>query len=251
MYEQTKKAKERTDPPQRRSTIVRNEPRHRSQPISREKKPAVQDMAQFPPRSRFLKQLAAHQTASRPRPLDPSTLKEYFSKKQDKDQVVNDWMSEVERHGRPSIVSLSPSLSGFPKIQFKSETGKRWAHVQNNTSLQPPAETCQKHHVPRSLLTNRKRPVTEIVDRIEAAWHDPHSQQTNEIKVGSIAMAYTGQKTPMAGMLQLVQMLHHQLKIHQQKVTDLSLLQKKSKKDLLLAAADKKNSANKQTKSYR
>lgn len=276
MHGLAKQANKRTDPQNRRMTARAANatsqviPRNRSLMIWGEKKAVTknhpngeqeimapqastgeQEVCQLHPRSKFLKKLAAANKkqplpVKQQRPLDQSTLRQYFSKKPDKDQVVMDWMSEVERHSRQQVNTIqpSPTPSGH-KIQFKSETGKRWANRIQNTSLQAPSDNCQKHHVPRRLLTNKKIPVTETVARIQTAWKEQQPQHYIESKVGMIAMANTGERTPIAGIVQIVQMLNKSLKLQEQNSADRiekleSLLKEEKKKREAAEASIKK-----------
>ncbi|KAI8387345.1 hypothetical protein BD560DRAFT_382167 [Blakeslea trispora] len=177
-----------------------------------------------------------------------------ISKKSEKERAVIDWMNDVERHSKSLLTNKkyqhlvkkpSPSTSqNSNKIQFKSEAGKRWANsILANASLLPPDDTCRKHYVPRRLLLSSKakdntmkqhdfklngvdlddeenKQATEAASKIQTIWKEyqnKSSQNALENQVGMAAMASTGQRTPIAGMVQLVQMLHHSLDIQKQK----------------------------------
>ncbi|KAI9261217.1 hypothetical protein EDC94DRAFT_503921, partial [Helicostylum pulchrum] len=151
---------------------------------------------------------------------DQLALQEWFSKKdltQDtsKDRAVIDWMNDVERS----------SKSLFNKIQFKSDAGKRWANsITSNTSLIPPDDSCRKHYVPRRLLLHPRKNeldnVTNAASKIQKIWRDYQSSNRQlastpaaiENQIGITAMASTGQRTPIGGMVQMLQLLHNSLK---------------------------------------
>ncbi|CEP09575.1 hypothetical protein [Parasitella parasitica] len=167
---------------------------------------------------------------------DPSALNEWFSKKirtnrsnskLDKDRAVIDWINDVERSSTkvllPSkrlIMSPTSSSCNSHKIQFKSDAGKRWANsITSNTSLFPPDDTCHKHYVPRRLLTFSKKNILQqdstaaetAATKIQDIWKEYHNKSTPMIlenKVGMVAMATTGQRTPIAGMVHLLQRLN-------------------------------------------
>jgi hypothetical protein len=185
-----------------------------------------------------LKKLAAFEkqqpSVEKQRP-EPNDIAAYFSEvTTNKDRVVSDWMSEVERHSSTKPKSTKTTLknpsgtSGSNKIQFKSDAGKRWANRIQNTSLQPPGESSKKHYVPRRLLHKQNEPVAETISRIQTMWkaYQQHPQQAIESKIGMTAMATTGERTPMAGMMHLLHMLHESLKIQQQRSFDRQALLK-------------------------
>ncbi|KAI8644391.1 hypothetical protein BD408DRAFT_413367 [Parasitella parasitica] len=177
---------------------------------------------------------------------DQSALNEWFSKKiktnrsnskLDKDRAVIDWINDVERSSTkillPSkrlIMSPTPSSCNSHKIQFKSDAGKRWANsITSNTSLFPPDDTCHKHYVPRRLLTFSKKGTLQqdssaaetAATKIQDIWKEYHDKSTPmllENKVGMVAMATTGQRTPIAGLVHLLQRLNQsfeQRQLHQ------------------------------------
>ena len=105
-----------------------------------------------------------------------------------------------------------------------------------NASLLPPDDGCRKHYVPRRLLSSsiqqhnfksngidfeeENKQATEAASKIQMIWKEyqnKSSQNALETQVGMAAMASTGQRTPIAGMVQLVQMLHQSLDIQKQK----------------------------------
>lgn len=168
------------------------------------------------------------------------------------------------QHLNPVKPSPTPS-SVSNKIQFKSDAGKRWANLTSNSSLLPPDDTCRKHYVPRRLLklqqhrqmqdkadcntssrtskrfnSDEENEVTEeAASKIQQIWKDYQSKSTApsmiENQVGIAAMATTGQRTPIAGMVHLVQMLHHSLKVQRQKSHD-----RMAKLEMLLEEETKK-----------
>ncbi|RCH85849.1 hypothetical protein CU097_009724, partial [Rhizopus azygosporus] len=236
--------------------VVKRYPDGRQEIIVPQTLTPEQQHYEFPPRSKLLKKLAVSErlqpSQERKQTLpDQDALQEWFAKKEptDKDRAVMDWMSDVERHSRQiqkvakvQQVRPSPTPSiGSNKIQFKSDAGKRWASSIQNTSLQPPDDTCKKHYVPRRLLQKKhvpqERAVTETASRIQSMWKEyqnKHPQHYIESKIGMTAMASTGERTPMAGMVQLVHMLHESLKIQQQRSADrLEKLEKKRSSRLL------------------
>jgi hypothetical protein len=179
---------------------------------------------------------------------DQSALNEWFSKKvknnksspkPNKDRAVIDWMNDVERSSTKTllpnkrlIMSPTPSSCHSQKIQFKSDAGKRWANsITSNTSLFPPDETCRKHYVPRRLLIFTKKDDNDIqqdlatietaATKIQDIWKEYQNKSTPlvlENKVGKVAMATTGQRTPIAGMVHLLQRLNQsfeQRQLHQ------------------------------------
>ncbi|KAI8373531.1 hypothetical protein EDC96DRAFT_437891 [Choanephora cucurbitarum] len=181
-----------------------------------------------------------HSRSTRPQPSNASVemkqpdqlaLNEWFTKKEnrtmskktEKDRAVIDWMNDVERQSK----SLLTNKKYQRLIQFKSEAGKRWANsILANASLLPPDDGCRKHYVPRRLLSssiqqhNFKSNATEAASKIQMIWKEyqnKSSQNALENQVGMAAMASTGQRTPIAGMVQLVQMLHQSLDIQKQK----------------------------------
>ncbi|EIE84170.1 hypothetical protein RO3G_08880 [Rhizopus delemar RA 99-880] len=213
-----------------------------------------QEQYEFPPRSTLLKKLATfekQQPAVEKKRPELNDLTAYFSQvTTNKDRVVTDWMSEVERHSSTKPKSTKTTLknpsgtNGSNKIQFKSDAGKRWANRIQNTSLQPPDESSKKHYVPRRLLHKQKEPVAETVSRIQTMWkaYQQHPQQVIESKIGMTAMATTGERTPMAGMVHLVHMLHQSLKIQEQRSADRlaqleSLLKQEQQKRALAEAS--------------
>lgn len=179
---------------------------------------------------------------------DQLALNEWFSKKiktnksnskPNKDRAVIDWMNDVERSSTKTllpnkhlIMSPTPSSCHSHKIQFKSDAGKRWANsITSNTSLFPPDETCRKHYVPRRLLIFTKKDDNAIqhdstaietaATKIQDIWKEYQNKSTPlvlENKVGKVAMATTGQRTPIAGMVHLLQRLNQsfeQRQLHQ------------------------------------
>ncbi|KAG1138273.1 hypothetical protein G6F37_010618 [Rhizopus arrhizus] len=256
MHEQVKKEKTRTDLDvaqqkeiaaraadkmaqliQRRNrrsmNAIKRHPNGRQEIIIHQVLTPEQEQYQFPPRSTFLRKLATSEK-QRPPPAEkqrpePNDLTAYFSKATtNKDRVVSDWMSEVERHSSTKPKSTKTTLknpsgtSGSNKIQFKSDAGKRWANRIQNTSLQPPGESSKKHYVPRRLLHKQKEPVAETISRIQTMWkaYQQHPQQAIESRIGMTAMAATGERTPMASMVHLLHMSHEFLKIQQQRSAD-------------------------------
>ncbi|CAO0798572.1 unnamed protein product [Mucor circinelloides] len=171
---------------------------------------------------------------------DQLALNEWFSKKvktnksnskPNKDRAVIDWMNDVERSSTKTllpnkrlIMSPTPSSCHSHKIQFKSDAGKRWANsITSNTSLFPPDDTCRKHYVPRRLLvfSTRKEDTMQhdllassaesAATKIQDIWREYQNKSTPivlENKVGMVAMATTGQRTPIAGMVHLLQRLN-------------------------------------------
>lgn len=150
-----------------KKAVVKRYPDGRQEIIVPQTLTPEQQHYEFPPRSKLLKKLAVSErlqpSQERKQTLpDQDALQEWFAKKEptDKDRAVMDWMSDVERHSRQiqkvakvQQVRPSPTPSiGSNKIQFKSDAGKRWASSIQNTSLQPPDDTCKKHYVPRRLL---------------------------------------------------------------------------------------------------
>ncbi|KAL0141964.1 hypothetical protein V8B55DRAFT_1493849 [Mucor lusitanicus] len=181
---------------------------------------------------------------------DQLALNEWFSKKiktnksnskPNKDRAVIDWMNDVERSSTKTllptkrlIMSPTPSSCHSHKIQFKSDAGKRWANsITSNTSLYPPDDTCRKHYVPRRLLilsTRKDDPMQHdslassaetAATKIQDIWREYQNKSTPivlENKVGMVAMATTGQRTPIAGMVHLLQRLNQsfeQRQLHQ------------------------------------
>ncbi|KAL9543288.1 hypothetical protein MBANPS3_008186 [Mucor bainieri] len=188
--------------------------------------------------------------ASDMRQPDQLALNEWFSKKiktnksnskPNKDRAVIDWMNDVERSSTKTllptkrlIMSPTPSACHSHKIQFKSDAGKRWANsITSNTSLYPPDDTCRKHYVPRRLLilSTKKEDVMQhdslassaesAATKIQDIWREYQNKSTPivlENKVGMVAMATTGQRTPIAGMVHLLQRLNQsfeQRQLHQ------------------------------------
>lgn len=167
---------------------------------------------------------------------DQLALQEWFSKKdltQDtsKDRAVIDWMNDVERSSKSLLLlkqakpSPTPSSCYSNKIQFKSDAGKRWANsITSNTSLIPPDDSCRKHYVPRRLLLHPRKNeldnVTNAASKIQKIWRDYQSSNRQlastpaaiENQIGITAMASTGQRTPIGGMVQMLQLLHNSLK---------------------------------------
>ncbi|CAO3700650.1 hypothetical protein G6F70_001618 [Rhizopus microsporus] len=261
-----------------KKAVVKRYPDGRQEIIVPQTLTPEQQHYEFPPRSKLLKKLAVSErlqpNQERKQTLpDQDALQEWFAKKEptDKDRAVMDWMSDVERHSRQlqkvakvQQVRPSPTPSiGSNKIQFKSDAGKRWASSIQNTSLQPPDDTCKKHYVPRRLLQKKKhvpqeRAVTETASRIQSMWKEyqnKHPQHYIESKIGMTAMASTGERTPMAGMVQLVHMLHESLKIQQQRSADrlekLESLLKEEKKKRELAEASVKRLEKRSTRLLR
>ncbi|KAK4518939.1 uncharacterized protein ATC70_009166 [Mucor velutinosus] len=181
---------------------------------------------------------------------DQLALNEWFSKKiktnksnskPNKDRAVIDWMNDVERSSTKTllptkrlIMSPTPSSCHSHKIQFKSDAGKRWANsITSNTSLHPPDDTCRKHYVPRRLLilSTRKEDAMQpgsftssaetAATKIQDIWREYQNKSTPivlENKVGMVAMTTTGQRTPIAGMVHLLQRLNQsfeQRQLHQ------------------------------------
>lgn len=135
--------------------------------------------------------------------LDPSSLRMYKKKKMDRDQAVAEWIKDVERHTQPT-----------QRIQFKSEAAKR--AIQKN-ALIAPDETCQIHRVPRRLLMNhhdRLLHLQQTADKIQSL-----SQTDQASRVGRLAMVGTGERTPLAGMIQLVIMMQRTLHAQEQQST--------------------------------
>jgi hypothetical protein len=169
------------------------------------------------------------------------------------------------QHLNPVKPSPTPS-SGSNKIQFKSDAGKKWANITSNISLLPPDDTCRKHYVPRRLLnqqpnhhhqmqykpyfsassrtrldsSDEENDVTEAAaSTIRQIWKDYQNITTApsmiENQVGIAAMATTGQRTPIAGMVHIVQRLHNQIKVQRQKSHD-----RMAKLEMLLKEETKK-----------
>ncbi|RCH86776.1 hypothetical protein CU098_006890 [Rhizopus stolonifer] len=191
-----------------------------------------------------------------------------MSRKSDKDRAVIDWINDVERHSKSLLTAdkkyqhlvvkkPSPSTSqNSNKIQFKSEAGKRWANsILSNASLLAPDDTCRKHYVPRRLLSSLRqqdfktndvdigieeenKQATEAASKIQMIWKEYQNKSSPAVlenQIGQTVMATTGQRTPIAGMVQLVQMLHHSLNVQRQKSHDRmakleSLLKEETKK---------------------
>lgn len=172
---------------------------------------------------------------------DQLALQEWFAKKDDisklnKDRVVIDWMNDVERSSKNILSknavkpSPTPSACYSNKIQFKSDAGKRWANsITSNTSLLPPDDTCRKHYVPRRLLTKPTVVSHDVTmaaaSKIQKIWKDyqstNRSSPTNvENQIGMTAMATTGQRTPISGMVQLIQMINTSNKQREQRLYD-------------------------------
>jgi hypothetical protein len=191
---------------------------------------------------------------------DQLALQEYFSKKENrsvsnKDRAISEWIKDVERSSKTLLnkrltpVKPSPTPSSISnKIQFKSDAGKRWASITSNSSLLPPDDTCRKHYVPRRLLKPQQKiqyveeqqdQATEAAaSKIQQIWKDYQNKSSPgmlENQVGIAAMATTGQRTPIAGMVHLVQMLHHSLKVQRQKSHD-----RMAKLEMLLEEETKK-----------
>lgn len=162
------------------------------------------------------------------------------------------------KHHQQIKPSPTPSsCNNSNKIQFKSDAGKRWASsITSNASLVPPtdddASKRRKHYVPRRLLTlmnKRMKPLltakeldnedvvveqaTQAASKIQQIWKDYQStasvtaansnnntSRLAENQIGMSVMATTGQRTPMAGMVHLVQMLSDSLKVQQQRSHD-------------------------------
>ncbi|GAA5812570.1 hypothetical protein MFLAVUS_006027 [Mucor flavus] len=167
---------------------------------------------------------------------DQLALQEWFSKKDltqdiNKDRAVIDWMNDVERSSKSLLLlkqakpSPTPSSCYSNKIQFKSDAGKRWANsITSNTSLIPPDDNCRKHYVPRRLLLQPRKNeldnVTNAASKIQKIWRDYQSSNRQlastpaaiENQIGITAMASTGQRTPIGGMVQMLQLLHNSLK---------------------------------------
>lgn len=214
-----------------KNAIIKKYPDGRQEIIIPQVLTPEQEHYQFPPRSPFLKRLATSEK-QRPsvekQPAEPNDIAVYFSEVTNKDRVVSDWVSEVERHSSTKPKSTKTTLknptgtSGSNKIQFKSDAGKRWANRIQNTSLQPPGESSKKHYVPRRLLHKQKEPVAETISRIQTMWkaYQQHPQQAIESKIAMTAMAATGERTPMASMVHLLHVSHEFLKIQQQRSAD-------------------------------
>lgn len=167
---------------------------------------------------------------------DQLALQEWFSKKDltqdiNKDRAVIDWMNDVERSSKSLLLlkqakpSPTPSSCHSNKIQFKSDAGKRWANsITSNTSLIPPDDNCRKHYVPRRLLLQPRKNeldnVTNAASKIQKIWRDYQSSNRQlastpaaiENQIGITAMASTGQRTPIGGMVQMLQLLSNSLK---------------------------------------
>ncbi|KAI9344157.1 hypothetical protein BD770DRAFT_300505, partial [Pilaira anomala] len=211
-----------------------------------------QEHYEFPPRSRFLKKLATstaeHEIIMKP---DQLALQEWFSKKDpSKDRAVIDWMNDVERSSKSLLLlkqsntvkpSPTPSSCYSNKIQFKSDAGKRWANSITNTSLIPPDDNCRKHYVPRKLLlfkqkqkqlveNNELENITNAASKIQKIWKDYQSNNRHlttstppvviENQIGITAMASTGQRTPIGGMVHMLQLLHNSLKEREKRWQD-------------------------------
>ncbi|KAG0926977.1 hypothetical protein G6F57_001992 [Rhizopus arrhizus] len=214
-----------------KNAIIKKYPDGRQEIIIPQVLTPEQEHYQFPPRSPFLKRLATSEK-QRPsvekQPAEPNDIAAYFSEVTNRDRVVSDWVSEVERHSSTKPKSTKTTLknptgtSGSNKIQFKSDAGKRWANRIQNTSLQPPGESSKKHYVPRRLLHKQKEPVAETISRIQTMWkaYQQHPQQAIESKIAMTAMAATGERTPMASMVHLLHVSHEFLKIQQQRSAD-------------------------------
>jgi hypothetical protein len=199
-------------------------------------------------------QLALQEWFSKKEVLTTQRLERNSKTTVNKDRAVIDWMNDVERSSK-NLLSIkkqsmikpspTPSCNSSNKIQFKSDAGKRWANsITSNTSLVPPDDTSRKHYVPRRLLllsttaTTRIKLVTKVdsndeshvvvatqaASKIQKIWKDYQSNNSNnrlvENQIGMAAMATTGQRTPIAGMVHLVQMLHDSLKVQQQRSHD-------------------------------
>jgi hypothetical protein len=210
-----------------------------------------QEHYEFPPRSRFLKKLATS-TAERKRlsividepiietaPMlkkpDQLSLAEWFSKKEQTTKVsktnraVIDWMNDVERSSKSLLLKVKPSPTcSTTKIQFKSDAGKRWANsITSNTSLLPPDDHSRKHYVPRRLLhvkkldTNNSK-IDEATSKIQSMWKEYQSTKNSfiENQIGLTAMETTGQRTPIAGMSQILVMLQNTAKLREQSLQD-------------------------------
>ncbi|KAI9483087.1 MAG: hypothetical protein EXX96DRAFT_536450 [Benjaminiella poitrasii] len=218
---------------------------------------------------------------------DELALQQWFSKNKDdkplskanKERAVIDWMNEVERssksllsptdttittkkkHPHPikPLPSLTPS-SCFKshQIEFKSESGRRWANniITNTTSYLPPDETCRKHCVSRKVLVHlprlqshdreggNKAASTELLARVVWEKEEEEEEEGQNLKSTSTpsilarkdkARSSTKESMSTAGMMQLIQMLHHSLRVEQQKsnerLTKLeSLLKEETKK---------------------
>lgn len=178
-------------------------------------------------------------TVMKPQP-DQLALQAWFAKKDNlshsnKDRVVIDWMNDVERSSKHILLKHPPSASPSPsscysnKIQFKSDAGKRWANaITSNTSLLPPDDTCRKHYVPRRLLISRSplihsnttendtihdheatmataTKIQKILNDYQTTNHASSTMVENQIAM--TAMASSGQRTPILGLAQLIEMI--------------------------------------------
>ncbi|CAO3702993.1 unnamed protein product [Rhizopus stolonifer] len=202
-------------------------------PLSLQEQPLSPSLLQAPPSPR-LHQSAVGQSQQKP---DPSALKAYFSRgfsndaernNPDSEHKVDAWMIDVERNSRHKRRTQPPessnnnnnnSNSNNNKILFKSYAGKRLANITQNTTLQAPDESCKKHYVPRRLLTKRPVTVTETASRIQTIWQDYQSlpRQQVENQIGLTAMSSTGERTPIAGLVHIVNKLEESLRRQEQK----------------------------------
>lgn len=185
---------------------------------------------------------------------DQFALQEWFSRKDTNnntrlnksDRAVIDWMNDVERSSKtlptttkPTVVvKPSPTCSTTNKIQFKSDAGKRWANsITANTSLIPPDDKCRKHYVPRRLLLSKTNKVTmattttesptnlqdviiaDAASKIQQMWKEYQATKRHpniENQIGMTAMASTGQRTPIAGIVHILQMIQQSNKVREQ-----------------------------------
>lgn len=172
------------------------------------------------------------------------------------DRAVIDWMNDVERSSKTlptatavkptvaavAVVKPSPTCSTTNKIQFKSDAGKRWANsITANTSLLPPDDKCRKHYVPRRLLLSKTNKVTmattttelsptthtnlqdviiaDAASKIQQMWKEYQATKRHpniENQIGMTAMASTGQRTPIAGIVHILQMIQQSNKVREQ-----------------------------------
>ncbi|CAO3656313.1 unnamed protein product [Mucor hiemalis] len=178
---------------------------------------------------------------------DQFALQEWFSRKDTNtrlnksDRAVIDWMNDVERSSKTLLtkaVKPSPTCSTTNKIQFKSDAGKRWANsITANTSLLPPDDKCRKHYVPRRLLLSKTNKVTmatttaesptnlqdviiaDAASKIQTMWKEYQATKRHpniENQIGMTAMASTGQRTPIAGIVHILQMIQQSNKLREQ-----------------------------------
>ncbi|KAI9254017.1 hypothetical protein BY458DRAFT_558931 [Sporodiniella umbellata] len=185
-----------------KKSVIKRYPDGRQEIVVPQVLTAEQEQYEFPPRSKLLKKLAVTERVAPPTPEhaplppDPSALKDYFQPKSS---------------CRGSIAFSQDKHSN--RIQFKSDTGKRWTTDLLHT-LQAPSPRAHTHYVPRRLLVHPPREITETASCIQSLWkeYQRHPQQSIESKIASTAMAHTGERTPMAGMVHLVHQMNQKLK---------------------------------------